>query len=275
MNFERSALFFCTVLASTSSLASSVLEMMTTEYSQDPPIVGTVEIMTLGKSSRVEITSVTSSESGGMIYDASKKEMIALDHDRQEYFVIDEAAMDKMANKVSDAMRQMEEALAAMPPEQRALAEQMMRRQMPQQQVASEEENDTTLVTTGEVDSISGYDCEYIDVMEGDLRIRTLCVTSWDDIEEGREVAAAMMELVDFFEAMRNAFSDAGGLAAIDRQRDMFAYMEELNGYPVLSRDYDDAGALQTESRLRSAGHVDLQPEQFQPPSTYQQQLIP
>ena len=33
-----------------------------------------------------------------------------------------------------------------------------------------------------------------------------------------------------------------------------------MNGYPILSRDYDVAGALQTESKLRSAGRVDLNP---------------
>jgi len=254
------------------SFASSVLELMSTEYAQDPPVVGTVEISTLGKSSRIEITSVSSSESGGMIYNAERQEMIAIDHGAQEYYVIDKEMMNRMASQVSQAMAQMQEALAAMPPEQRALAEQMMKQQMPQPQLEAGPPVDIN--KTGESDTIAGYDCDYYDVMQDGRRIRDLCVTGWDDIEEGRDVAAAMMELAGFFESMREAFAGAGGMGAMDRQQEMFAYMRELEGYPVLSRDYDAAGELKTESRLRTAGHVDLNPELFEPPSAYRQQAL-
>lgn len=245
---------------------------MSTEYAQDPPVVGTVEISTMGKSSRIEITSVSSSESGGMIYNAERQEMIAIDHGAQEYYVIDKEMMNRMASQVSQAMAQMKEALAAMPPEQRALAEQMMKQQMPQPQLEAGPPVDIN--KTGESGSIAGYDCDYYDVMQDGRRIRDLCVTGWDDIDEGRDVAAAMMELAGFFKSMREAFAGAGGMGVMDRQQEMFAYMRELEGYPVLSRDYDAAGELQTESRLRSAGHVDLSPELFEPPASYRQQAL-
>ncbi len=270
---KRNCLFIAaTTLVAPIALASSVLELMTTEFDKNPPVVGTVEISTMGKSSRVEITSVSSSESGGMIYNAERQEMIAIDHGAQEYYVIDKEMMDQMAGQVSDAMKQMQEALDAMPPEQRALAEQMMKQRMPQPQV--EAGPPVELNKTGESDSIAGYDCEYYDVMQEGRRIRELCITGWDDIEEGREVAGAMMELAGFFESMREAFAGAGGLGVMDRQQEMFAYMRDLNGYPILSRDYDAAGTLQTESKLRSAGRVDLNPALFEPPESYREQAL-
>jgi hypothetical protein len=252
--------------------AGSVIELVTTEYSQDPPIVGTVEISTLDGNSRVEITSVSSSESGGMIYKPGKKEMTAIDHGAQEYYVIDQAMMDQMASQVSDAMRQMQEALAAMPPEQRALAEQMMQGRVPQAEPPPKPA--VSLKKTGQSDSIAGFDCDYYDVMQEGRRIRELCVTDWADIEEGRQVAEAMMQLADFFESMRQAFAGAGGMGVMDRQQEMFGYMRELSGYPVLSRDYDASGALETESRIRSAGHRDIEMALFEPPSTYTKQSL-
>ena len=258
------------LLLSTQAMAGSVLELMTTEYTQDPPILGTVEISTLGSASRIEITSISSNESGGMIYDGDKRELIAIDHDVQQYYVIDQAMMDQMAAQVSDAMQQMRQALEAMPPEQRALAEQMMQRQIPPAEAP--ELPEFSLQKTGESDSIGGFDCEYYDVVQGGRKVRDLCMTEWSDFEEGRDIAAAIMQLADFFESMRQAFAGAGGLDLMGRQQELFAYMEELGGYPVLSRDYDSEGRLQLESRLKSAGHVEINPAiMFKPPNGYQQ----
>lgn len=272
MNRWRGLLIPAVLLLSTQAPASSVLELMTTEYTQDPPILGTVEISTAGSSTRIEITSITSNESGGMIFNGDRKEMIAIDHSVQEYYVIDEAMMNQMAAQVSDAMQQMQEALEAMPPEQRALAEQMMQGRMPSAAPAPKPE--VSLKETGASDSIAGHDCAYFDVMQGDRKIRELCVTDWDDIEEGREVATAIMHVADFFESMRQAFSGAGGLDVMDRQREMFGYMDELDGYPVLSRDFDAAGQLTMESRLQSSGHVEVNPLLFEPPHGYLQQSL-
>jgi hypothetical protein len=98
-----------------------------------------------------------------------------------------------------------------------------------------------------------------------------LCVTPWSEIAEGKQAAQAMMELADFFENMRKAFAGAGGLDAMDRQQEMFAYMEELGGYPVLSRDYDSNGRLESESRLQAARSEKISAALFDPPPGYLQ----
>ena len=261
------------LLMSVQASAGSVLELLTTEYTQDPPILGTVEISTFGSSSRIEITSISSNESGGIIYNGDKREMIAIDHEVQQYYVIDEAMMNQMAAQVSDAMQQMQQALEEMPPEQRALAEQMMQVQIPQAQ--AEEIPKAVLNRTGESDSVGGYECEYYDVIREGKKIRDLCMTEWSDFEEGRSIAAAMMQLADFFESLRKAFAGAGGLEVMDRQQELFAYMDELDGYPVLSRDYDAAGQLKMESRLKSAGKLEeVNPALFEPPNGYRQQSL-
>ncbi|MGH8222843.1 MAG: hypothetical protein ACREQZ_07700 [Woeseiaceae bacterium] len=262
------SLLLVTLILPAASMAGSVLELVTREYSQDPPVVGTVEISTQGNKSRLEITSVTSNESGGMIFKSDRKEMIAIDHEAKEYYVFDQTSIDRIAAQVSAAMQQFEDALEQMAPEERALAEQMMPGRIGAEDAAPTE---AELEATGVHDTIAGYRCAYYDVVRDERRIREICVTGWDDIEEGQEVAAAMMELGDFFESMRKAFAGTGGLDVMDRQQEMFAYMKKLGGYPVLARDFAEDGQLESESLLQSARRMDVAAELFEPPAGYRE----
>lgn len=267
MKMRYTAISFALAAISPPVHAGAVLELVTTEYTQDPPIIGTVQISTEGRESRIEITSVTSNESGGMIYRSGKKEMIAMDHAAREYYIIDQATMDRMAAQVRAAMEQTEAALESMSPEDRALAEQMIQRSLED----AEEDAGHELVSSGKEDKIAGFECKYYDVLQEGRKVRDLCMTPWREIAEGKQAATAMMELADFFENMRKAFAGAGGLDAMDRQQEMFAYMEELGGYPVLSRDYDIDGRVESESRLQAARSEKISPTMFEPPPGYQQ----
>ena len=251
--------------------AGAVVEWMTTEYSDGTPVVGTIEVSTEGKSSRLEITSVTSNESGGMIYRSDRKEMIAIDHEAKEYYVIDEPTLALMADRVRESTRQVEQALAAMTPEERAVAEQMLPNRTAREQFPAAE---SELKATGENDIIAGYACSYYDVLYQGRKVRDLCITDWDKIEAGRQAARAMKEFSDFFAGMRDAFTGAGGLDALDRQQEMFVYMDRLKGYPVLSRDYDAEGNSTNETRLKSARTSSIDAALFKPPPGYAERAI-
>jgi Domain of unknown function (DUF4412) len=251
--------------------AGSVLELVTTEYSEEPPIIGTVEISTQDGLSRMEITSVSSSESGAMIYREESRELIAIDHEEQEYYVMDEASLEQMANQLGSAMQQMQQALAEMPPEQRAMAEQMMKQHLP---APAEENAPMTVRKTGSSDSINGFDCVYYEVQQTGAKIRELCVTPWDDIDGGREAADSMLAMAGFFEKMAEQFSSGTGMDVMGQQRALFEHMRELDGYPVLSREFGDAGELESESRLKSASTRDIDPKFFDPPQGYRQREL-
>ena len=83
-----------------------------------------------------------------------------------------------------------------------------------------------------------------------------------------------MQELGKYFESMREAFSNAGGLDLMDRQKDLIGYMKELNGYPVRSRDYDAAGEVERETTLTGARNGEVDAEIFEPPAAYTQQAL-
>jgi hypothetical protein len=253
------------LLFSPVALAGSVIEIDTVQHITSPPLTGTIRISTQGRKTRLDIDS-GNGDSSALIYDGDKDEMMVFDHAQKKYFVMTKEQMNAMAVQVSDAMKQMEEALAAMPPEQRKMAEQMMAGRMP---AAQPEKPASTVNKAGGSDTIAGFDCENYEVISEGRRVRQMCVASWDDIDGGRESADAFMDFAGFFSDMREAFSEMGDMSA---QQEMFGHLESLGGYPVLSRDYDEAGALSGESRVTTARSESIDPSAFTPPAGYQLQ---
>ena len=54
-----------------------------------------------------------------------------------------------------------------------------------------------------------------------------------------------------------------------DRQQELFGHMNELDGYPVLYRDFSASGALERQSILTSARAEEVSPDFFKPPKGY------
>ena len=258
------------------SFADSILEFQSTEFSQGQPIVGTVQISTSGDNTRLEINSVSSAEAGGMIFRGARDEMIILDHAQGSYMIIDQARMNAMASQVSQAMTQMQEALAAMPPEQRALAEQMMQRQFPTAAPEQTPKRSPDIINDlGSHGEVAGIECRNYEVMRDDRKVRELCMSDWDDIAGGQETAEALKDVAGFFESMRQAFSGMGAMEAFDRQQELFGHMNELDGYPILYRDFSASGALERQVILTSARQENVSPGFFEPPQGYKLQELP
>jgi hypothetical protein len=257
----------CVCLVSYQALAGAILNTETKEYHVDPPAVGTTKVYADGDLLRLEINSVSSSEDGLLIFRGDRKEMIVADNERLEYFVIGEQTMNRMAAQMSDAMKQMEEMLQQMSPEERAMAKQMMQQQMPGLQQAPEEPS--TLNKTGERDTINGFDCEYYEVLKAGRKTRDMCVAAWGDIAGGAEAMDAMVGMGKFFQRMHEAFSQSSGVELMGRQHEIFGHMRELGGYPVYARDYDETGALEGEATLTSGEAGPVDPAMFAVPEGY------
>jgi hypothetical protein len=258
-------------MLTTLSYAGSVIEFETVEHAAGSPLSGTMKISTQGSMTRLDIDSTQGD--AGLIFDSGKGELVVLDYADKKYYVMTREQMDAMAVQVSDAMRQMEEALAAMPPEQRAMAEKMMKGRMPQQAPAQSQPR-SSISKTGSSGSVAGLDCDNYEVSESGRKIRDMCVASWDEIDGGRESTDAMMAIADFFSGIRDAVTAAGGMTALDHQQEMFAHMKDLKGFPISSKSFDDAGALTSESRLISSETVSLGPGDFAPPAGFSEQDV-
>lgn len=244
--------------------AGAVLEFETMEAGESSAS-STTRISASDGSSRIETTS-GGEDAAAMIFDGEQNAMIVLDHERREYSVMDEATMQKMASQVGAAMQQMREAMKDMPPEQRAMAEEMMKQRMPQGPATREE---STLEVTGRTGSVNGFDCRWYEVSKSGRKTTELCVTPWSEIDGGEEIAEPMQRMSEFFTEMARQFSEAAGTDVMGGQQELFQHMEELDGYPVLVRDYGADGGAVSETRLTSAETADVDPGLFEPPAGY------
>lgn len=217
-----------------------------------------------GLNMKMDVASGAKDWNGYMLFHGDSHEMIIVDHDKKSYFVIDEKQMQELAGTVNQAMASMEQALAALPEGQRAKMEQMMKSRMPDMGTPREP---SELKKTGESDSVNGLDCNIYEVWRSGVRERELCVTDWDNVAGGREVADVFYEMGAFMTEMLDSLPKMGGGQSLGDAT--YEHMKEMNGFPVRTLEYGDDGVLDGQSTLKSSKRVDFSAADFEPPKNY------
>ena len=123
---------------------------------------------------------------------------------------------------------------------------------------------------TGERATKNGYPCVKYEVVQDGRKIRELWVTDWSNVEGGAEARDAFKDMADFFQEMMDALGDAAGGAGGGFFDGVNSYAENFgNGFPVVTRGFDEDGGLEDESSLRGSRRQRLDPSAFEPPSGY------
>lgn len=260
------ALIFCSIFISGNASAGVVFEIESTEFdggqSEQTILRASVQNMDL----RMQVDS-----SSDMIFRGSKGEMLMIDHSEKSYVVIDNAMMDSLGNQMSAIEAQMQEALKDVPAEQRAMMEQMMKQHMPK--AATEPQKPMVeLKKTGERAEKNGYDTEKYVMFVAGTKTQEMWIADWDDVEGGDEAAVAFKEMAAFFSGLRDAlpsFAQSG----VDES--VFEYLNELDGFPVVTVSYGSNGAKSNESVLRSSKSVSIASSEFDAPAGYARQRMP
>jgi hypothetical protein len=270
---QASVILIAVLFLASPLLAGVVFEIETTDHTESPPQIQTVRMSGQGHNLKMDITSDKPEDQGEMIYRGDRGEMVMISHAEKSYFVMDREAVSAMASQMSQAMRQMEEALKNVPESQRAQIEQMMKQRMPS--AAQGQQQPSELRKTGEKGTRAGYPCVRYEVWREGQKIRELWVTNWSNLEGGEEVAEVFQQMAGFFEEMMESLSQAtgglGGSAAIGEN--IFEHMSKLGGLPVVTRDFEN-GALESESTLRSSKRQALESGVFEVPAGYRQQSM-
>jgi hypothetical protein len=128
------------------------------------------------------------------------------------------------------------------------------------------------LKKTGGADSVNGFDCEVYEVWRGGARERELCVTGWDNVAGGHEVAGIFYEMGEFMTEMLDSLPKIGGGGSLGDET--YEHIKEMNGFPVRTREYDDNGKLAGQSSLISSKEADFDPADFEPPKNYKRKDI-
>ena len=90
-------------------------------------------------------------------------------------------------------------------------------------------------------------------------------------------MAASFESLSGFVQELLDSLSSLGGMAgglASQFDVDSFAFMKDLDGFPVVTQEFGGDGSLESESVLRSAERRTLDPADFEPPKGYRLQQM-
>jgi hypothetical protein len=263
---KRTILSLAMLAAAAPALAGVVYHVETTDHSSNPPEVSTGTMSAEGSSLRMQIAS----KNQGMtevIFRGDRREMLMIDHEKKTYTVMDEATLKELAAQMNQAMAAMEQALAAVPESQRKKMEEMMKAHMPMQAASVQP---SELRATGDSDTVNGYPCTRYEIWRGGTRESEHWVTGWSQVEGGDEVVEVFESMAGFFQELIDSLPDfLGARGAADAA---YAHMQEMKGFPVVTRIFDDSGTLEMETALKSSEKLSLDASTFEPPAGYTRQ---
>ncbi len=189
-----------------------------------------------------------------------------VNHDDKSYIVMDEAMVQEVSAKISDAMKEMEAQLASMPPEQRAMVEQMMQGQMKGmmgQQGAS--------APKPRVEPMGGskwqsYACRQYAVYEGSDKTQQVCAAKLDDVAGADEAIEAFIGMAAYTRKMTESMPMLSNEGLNPGE-----LMDQIDGFPVHTIDYRN-GKILRETSLDSISEQQLDEELFAAPVGYRRE---
>jgi len=252
----KQALAFLTIAGfATQAHAGNVMEMATRSMSGDE--LDRMTFYTEGNVSRMD----QAGRDGRFSVIFKDAEFIYLDHGEQIYLVMDEAMLQGIASQISEAMKEMEEQLAAMPPAQRAMVEQMMKEQMggatPSQVVANIEIREIGS------DRYEDYDCTLAEMIEDGVKVQEICSVDFADVDGSGDVRDSFIKMGELLNELYNAIPFAGQGA-----RNPMEILDDLDGFPVRAVEFEDGQAVR-ETVLLSTGEQPVDSAMFSVPAGY------
>jgi hypothetical protein len=167
--------------------------------------------------------------------------MYVIDDSDKSYIAFDKATMDKLAVKLNEAMSQMQEQLAKLPPEQRAQMEAMLPNMS-----GGDQKWEVEAIDTGKSDKVDGRSCRVWDVKRNGELDDQMCVVPYGSLPGKENFQAMFANFAKVFEEMAKSVPMLSGMMSNE-----FAAQEKINGFPVRSRDYEN-GKLSDVERLMS-----------------------
>jgi len=213
--------------------------------------------------------------SADMVYDAKRNAMTMIDHREKRYMEIDQATVRRISEQIKRAMEQYEQALASAPPAQREMMERMMKERMPQLG-AAERVEEVEVRETDETKEVGGYEARLFEVAEDGRKARELWVAPWSSVPGSEDVAEAFEGMSSLFGEMVRSFSEGplGGLFARGMESSWLAELKSVAGFPVLTREFDGAGQLVSETKLGAVEQREFDGSEFEPPEGYRRQNL-
>lgn len=201
--------------------------------------------------------------STSVIFDTGSQAMIVLDHGKREFTRIGKAEMEQMGQTLNQAMRQMEQAMANVPPEMRAQMQGMLGGAIPgmggDALVKVEE--------TGQRDRVAGHACT---VYRTQVQGRTVNESCMGDVSVLSELPAADRATLDAAMAMTRAIVEELASGPLAQFADMTPFKDGL--MPLRVTDIE--GGRRSTSEFAGIDTSPIAADRFAVPSGYREQKL-
>jgi len=185
--------------------------------------------------------------------------MVVIDAKQKSYFVLDRAAMKRMAGQMNAMRDQMNSQLAGLPPEQRAMVERMMGGGS----MAGAAAPTIATVDTGRSEKVDGRTCRVWDVTMNAQVTQQHCVVPFSGLPGKEDLRAIVERMAALSEELRKA------LPQMDAS--MSDVAGGMNGYPVLTRYYERGKPSGRERRVSAWREESVAGDKFEVPAGYKQ----
>lgn len=189
-----------------------------------------------------------------------------INHRDKSYIVMDEAMIQEVSAKISDAMKEMEAQLANMPPEQRAMVEQMMQGNMKGMMGEKGDSAPKPRIEAMGAGKWQSYACRQYAVYEGQAKTQQVCAAKLDDVAGADEAIEAFIGMAAYTRKMAESMPMIS-----DEGMNPGELMDQIDGFPVHTIDYAN-GEIQQETSLDSVREKDLDKGLFAAPDGYRRE---
>ena len=259
------ALLIISVAWSQSLPAGMIYDFQTKDNAQATAGMSSTQVMVDGRNLKMKVAAGDGQSADSMIYRGDRKEMIVIDHDQKHYYLIDQKTARKLGQQVSQAMAEYEAMLKEMPPEQRAMAEQMMKSRMPDSSKSKPQ-----IKKTNQRKKINGFSSVLYEAYRDGRKTNEFWVTDWKNVKGGRSAAESFVEMSEMIQHMTSG-SPQG--ARLDSNTPL-AFIKQFQGFPVLTREFNEDGGLKRESQLSSVKESKMSSTDFSPPAGYEKKKM-
>jgi hypothetical protein len=188
-----------------------------------------------------------------------------IDDRRKAYSEMDKATMKRTMDQAGAQMAQMQDQLKDMPPEQRAQIEKMMGGNMPGMGSGKKDVYESR--DTGRSDTVEGRRCRVWNLLKNAKVHEELCVVPFSSLPGKEDLQKTFKELAEAFDGLSKSVPGAGDSAKA---------RNAINGYPVRTRSFDDAGKPdRTEEVLKSWSEEAMPASTFDVPAGYRKEAMP
>jgi hypothetical protein len=191
--------------------------------------------------------------------------MYVIDDADKSYIAFDKATMEKLAVKINEAMAQMQEQLAKLPPEQRAQMEAML-----PAMGGGDKKWVVEAIDTGKSDKVDGRACRVWDIKRNGELDDQMCVVAYSSLPGKENFQAMFANFAKVFEEMAKSVPMLAGMMTNE-----FGAQAKVNGFPVRTRGYENGKLGDTEHNVSVWREEAIPASMFEVPAGYKQKQMP